>query len=143
MEEIRSLFERFESMPEEVNVNAVFGKPQVFEDRTVIPVAQFAYSFGAGFGGGSCPKCGAESEAGSEDAAYCDDISEDTDVIGGGGGGGGAHARPVAYIEITPEGTHVRPIIDEQKVALAGILLSVWAVGWVGIVLKAIFSPRG
>jgi hypothetical protein len=30
--------------------------------------------------------------------------------------------------------------MDQQKIALAGILLSVWAVGWAGVVLKTLFK---
>ena len=58
----------------------------------------------------------------------------------GGGGGAGAKARPLAYIEIGPEGTHIRPIQDEQKIDLAGILLVAWVCGWIGLVLKTIFK---
>jgi hypothetical protein len=52
----------------------------------------------------------------------------------------GAKARPLAYIEVGPEGTSVQPIMDEQKVAMAGILLSAWVIGWLGLVLKTLFK---
>jgi hypothetical protein len=38
---------------------------------------------------------------------------------GGGGGGGMATSRPIAAIEIGPEGVIVEPIIDVTKIVLA------------------------
>jgi hypothetical protein len=32
--------------------------------------------------------------------------------------------------------------MDEQKIALAGIFLSAWAVGWLAVVLKTLFKPH-
>lgn len=137
MDAIQALFERLEKVPEEVDVNAVFGKPEIVGERTLIPVAELRYGFGVGAGtapaSGAC--CTEEDEEPLEPA-------EDEDAPMGAGGGAGARTRPIAYIEIGPEGTHVKPIIDEQKVALAGIGLSIWAVGWVGLVLKTLFSRR-
>ena len=71
-----------------------------------------------------------------------DEVAEKQGQGMGGAGGIGAKARPIAYIEVGPEGTKVKNIVDEQKVALGGILLTAWAVGWIGLVLKTIFSPR-
>jgi uncharacterized spore protein YtfJ len=73
-----------------------------------------------------------------------EDLTESAaeDVAMGAGGGAGAHARPIAYIEVGPDGTRVKPIMDEQKVALAGILLGFWAIGWVGLVLKSLFGRK-
>ncbi|MHB1319751.1 MAG: hypothetical protein ACYCYF_14150, partial [Anaerolineae bacterium] len=79
----------------------------------------------------------AEGEACCEDEP-CDCAAHEP--ASGAGGGAGAHVRPIAYIEVGPDGTHVKPIVDEQKVALAGILLGFWAVGWVGLVLKTLFA---
>ena len=40
---------------------------------------------------------------------------------GGGGGGGQVNARPVGYIEVGPDGTRFRRIVDLRQVAaLAG-----------------------
>jgi uncharacterized spore protein YtfJ len=45
--------------------------------------------------------------------------SESVPNYGTGGGGGGAAARPVAAIEIGPQGVIVEPIIDVTKIVLA------------------------
>jgi uncharacterized spore protein YtfJ len=37
----------------------------------------------------------------------------------GGGGGGGSGGRPVAIIDIGPDGVSIKPIMDITKVALA------------------------
>ncbi len=164
MEELESMFERLAEVQEQIDVNAVFGEPRTVEGRTVIPVAEVSFGVGLGFGAGpaghycTCgcgchehePGCECECEPGGEHEPDCEcecdlececDHDMDETALGGGGGAGG-RARPVAYIEIGPEGTHIQPIINEQRVALAGILLGAWAVGWVGLVLKTIFAPR-
>lgn len=130
METIKSVMERIEKMPEEVNVDAVFGEPRTVEGRVVIPVAQISYAFGAGAGGSEAESAVESAEEGEEHPGF------------GGGGGGGAHARPIAYIEVGPEGTQVKSIQDDQKIALAGIFMVAWTVGWLGLVLKTIFGRR-
>ena len=50
--------------------------------------------------------------------------------------------RPVAVVEVTPENTWVKPIVDEQKLAFAGALLIGWAVFWVARTLVKIFGQR-
>ena len=144
MEQIKSLLEMMEKLPSEVNVDAVFGSPEEINGNVLIPVAEITYGYGIGFGS-------QEGDA-NEPAECCDtcecsdaDETETQEKSGhsvGGGGGIGAIARPIAYIEVGPEGAKVKSIVDEQKVALAGIFLSIWAVGWIGLVLKTIFSPR-
>lgn len=134
-EEMQAVFEKLEKVTQEVNVNAVFGKPEKVGDYTIIPVASVMYGLGAGAGSGPASQGLAE---GSAEPAP----EGESEVAGGAGGGAGAKARPIAYIEVGPEGTRVRPIMDEQKVALAGILMCIWAIGWVGAVLKAIFGRR-
>ena len=63
-----------------------FGKPVQLKDRTVIPVASVRTAGGYGFG--------------NDHQAH------------GGGGGGALDARPVGFIEITPEGTRFERIND-------------------------------
>ncbi|MBN1259579.1 MAG: hypothetical protein JXB35_02760, partial [Anaerolineae bacterium] len=65
---------------------------------------------------------------------------EEPTTSSGVGGGSGAHVRPLAYIEIGPEGTAIRSIEDEQKIALAGMLLGAWIFGWIGLILKTLFK---
>jgi uncharacterized spore protein YtfJ len=71
-----------------------FGKPVRAGDRAVVPVASVRVAGGGGGGRGP---------------------------TGGGGGGGQVNARPVGYIEIGPDGTRFRRIVDlGQVAALAG-----------------------
>ncbi len=127
--EIQTLLDSFADLRKKANVNACFGKPVTAEGRTVIPVAEVAYGFGLGVGHGPV----AEEEAPEEEAP---------EKAEGGGGGGGVKARPIAVVEVTPEGTRVEPIIDEQKVTLAGTLLIGWAVFWLARALVKIFGRQ-
>jgi hypothetical protein len=69
--------------------------------------------------------------------------ADDEDEAGeGGGGGGGANSHPVAVIEVTPEGTIVRAIVDETRVALAGIALAGWCVFWLLVTMRAVFGRK-
>jgi len=61
---------------------------------------------------------------------------------GGSGGSGGMSVRPVAVVEVTPESTVVKSVVDEQKLALAGALLIGWAVFWVTRTLVKIFGKQ-
>ena len=47
---LNRLFDAVERVRDTAQWRAAFGEPQVFEDRTVIPVAQVGYGFGLGFG---------------------------------------------------------------------------------------------
>jgi uncharacterized spore protein YtfJ len=147
-EEIQVVLDKLSAVTEEVNVDRVFGKPQQYGDRTVIPVATVMYgvAFGAGDSEGgvkSETSCCAE-----EEAACCaeETAAPEADKVpstgSGAGGAAGAIARPVAYIEIDAEGVHVKPIMNEQLVALAGICLGGWTIAWFGAVLMTIFGLR-
>lgn len=87
---------------EGVGADSVFGRPVEAGDRVVIPAATVIRAGGFGFGGGS------------------QDEGDDGDVQSGGGGGGGGHAlgRPVAAIDVGPEGVRVRPVIDFTHVGI-------------------------
>lgn len=127
MEQMQTLMDKIVEAPAQVSVDKVFGAAQQVEGRTLIPVAEISYGYGAGFG-----------MATDEEEPVAE--GEQPKGSGGGGGGVGAKARPLAYIEVGPEGTSVQPIMDEQKVAMAGILLSAWVIGWLGLVLKTLFK---
>jgi uncharacterized spore protein YtfJ len=148
METLDAFVERLGRISEEVNVDAVFGKPQTIEGRVLIPVAELSYGFGMGVGSGPSCDCACHSESADEGDSCCEEETceccEDHGgtIAGGGGGGAGAKARPIAYIEVGPEGTRVQPITDDGKIALAGILLGAWAIGWAGLVLKTLFTRR-
>jgi hypothetical protein len=77
----------------------------------------------------------AEAEAEIEATGEIEEIEE------GLGGGGGMVVRPLAVIELTPEGTLVKPIVDEQKVTLAGALLIGWIALCLARTLVRIFGP--
>ncbi|MEJ5310206.1 MAG: spore germination protein GerW family protein [Anaerolineae bacterium] len=154
MDELKTLLEKIGSIGDEINVDAVFGKPETVGDRVLIPVAEIAYGFGAGLGMGGQGECCC-AESGDKEACCCADKDEAGACCehdescecechaegagGGGGGGGGGVARPIAYIEVGPDGAKVEPIMDEQKIAFAGMLLGAWAIAWVGMVLVTLF----
>jgi uncharacterized spore protein YtfJ len=130
--EIQTLLDSFADLREKANVNACFGEPVTIEGRTVIPVAQVGYGFGLGVGHGMMVE--EEEEEADEEAA---------EKVGSGRGGvGGMKARPIAVVEVTPEGAQVKPVMDEQKVALAGILFAGWAVFCLARTLARIFERQ-
>lgn len=86
-----------------ISAGDVFSAPVEHGDTVVITAAAVSRGGGFGFGGGGEP-----TEHGVEGGA-------------GGGGGGGGEGRPVAVIEITPEGATVRPVFDVTKVGIAAI----------------------
>ncbi|HIP87438.1 MAG TPA: hypothetical protein EYH27_03250 [Anaerolineales bacterium] len=122
--DLQRLFDSVETLGRKANVNAAFGKPIATEGRTLIPVAEVSYGFGMSF---STVDGGEKTEA-PERAA--------------GGGGGGLRTRPIATIEVTPEGIRVEPLMDTGRIALAGILLSGWSIFWIARALMRIFGKR-
>jgi uncharacterized spore protein YtfJ len=123
------MFHVVEGLRDTASVDAAFGEPQEVEGRTFIPVAAVSRGFGMGFGQGTAP--------GDEDEEEGEPSSGE-----GGGTGGGAGARPVAVVEISSEETIVRPIIDETKVALAGVALLGWIAFWVAATVRSVFGGR-
>jgi uncharacterized spore protein YtfJ len=124
--EIQELLDTLADLREKADVNTCFGTPVTIEGRTVIPVAKIAYGFGMGIGHGIATE----------------EEPEETSGGAGAGGGGGVMAHPLAAVEVTSEGVWVDPIVDKQKMALAGILLSGWLVFWLAQVLIRIFGQR-
>ena len=130
---VQNLLDALADLRDTANVDAVFGEPTTVEGRTVIPVARVTYGFGMGIGRGTL-----SAKADAEEAAQ--DVAEKE---GSGAGGGVVTAHPLAVIEVTPEGTWVKPVIDEQKLALAAGLLGAWVVVWLARTLVRIFGqPR-
>ena len=93
----------------------VFGSPEHVGDRVVITASTFSRAGGFGFGGG-----GGKADSATEFGAG-----------GGGGGGGTSEGRPVAIIDIGPEGVTIRPVFDFTKLGLAALggALALWRVG--------------
>ena len=127
------LFDVVNKLHDTASADAVFGEPQEVEGRILIPVASVATGLGVGFGGGM-PEGETETEA--------PESPGEAEVPEGGGGGGGAKARPVAVIEVTESETIVRPIVDETKVALAGIALAGWTVFCLLVTIRRVFGKE-
>jgi uncharacterized spore protein YtfJ len=134
--EIQKLLEALADLREKADVDACFGEPVTIEGRTVIPVAKVTYGFAMGIGRAAA----AEEETAGETERQA---AEEADGDGGSGaGGGGMLAQPFAVVEVTPEGTRVQAIIDEQKVTLAVGLLAGWAIPWLARSLTKIFGRQ-
>ena len=121
------MFDTLEGLRSSASVDAAFGQPQETEGRTMIPVSAVHVGMGIGFGQGIVEEGAEPPESPDEPPA-------------GGGGGGAAGARPMAMIEITPDQTIIHPIVDETKVALAGIALGAWVFLVLFLTLRAIFG---
>jgi uncharacterized spore protein YtfJ len=131
-EEIQRLLDTFADLRESANVNACFGEPVTVEGRTVIPVAKVSYGFGMG----------AEHGASHEASPEATPDVEDAETWVRGPYGGGMRSSPLGVIEVTQEETRIEPVIDEQKVALMGMLIGAWSVFWLARVLVEIFGRR-
>jgi uncharacterized spore protein YtfJ len=103
------------------HADAVFSPPVESGEYKVITVAETRIGMGYGFGGGG--GIGENAEEGDEPAA--------AGYGSGGGGGGASMARPVAIIELGPNGARVEPIIDPTKIALAflSMLITIFSMG--------------
>jgi uncharacterized spore protein YtfJ len=92
-----------------ISVRDVFRDPVQSGDVVVVVAATISKGGGFGLGFGT-------------------DRAPEGPVVGGGSGGGaGGEGRPVAVIEITPEGTKVKPVIDFTRIGLA-VLTSAFAI---------------
>ncbi len=146
MDKFTSMLDQIVATVEKADVNVVFGEPKEVQGRVLIPVAEVAYGFGMGLGAASVEcscECGDEACAGHEEDACCSDAEEcacEDDDNEFGGGGAGVRVRPLAYIEVGADGARVVPIQDEQKIALMGIALGMWCIGWLGLVLRSLFK---
>jgi uncharacterized spore protein YtfJ len=137
---IEKLFQAVEGLRQTATADAAFGQPQEAEGRVIIPVSSVRTGFGLGFGRGTPYD---EPEESSVPWDMDETPADDEDEAGeGGGGGGGANSHPVAVIEVTPEGTIVRAIVDETRVALAGIALAGWCVFWLLVTMRAVFGRK-
>jgi uncharacterized spore protein YtfJ len=116
-----NLIEPIEKLFDKLKVDAVFGEPIKEDDVTLIPVADVGVGFG--FGSGQNPT--AEQEG------------DEAEIGQGMGGGGGGKASPRGYIKITPDGVTFESTMDENRVALAGIAMTAWAVFWITAAIRA------
>jgi uncharacterized spore protein YtfJ len=128
---LEDIFKAIEDMRDKASVNAVYGEPVQVGERTIIPVADIKYGFGLGYGEGPASRDGEE------------EPSAVTNASGqGGGAGGGIMARPVAVLEVSNDGVTVKPVMDEGRIAMAGIFTGVWFIFWVAKTLKAVFGRK-
>ncbi len=124
--DVDRFFSRFDDARKQASVDAVFGAPIESNGKTVIPIASATYGFGLGIGV-------------SESSAPAD--SEESNSSGGGGGGGYL-VRPMAVVVIDQDGVRIDPILNEGRIALAGILMGAWTVFWLGRVLLRWMSAK-
>jgi len=123
-----------ERMLDQLTVESVFGPPTKEGDVTIIPVAEMGLGFGFGFGQGFA----IEDEDGEEEKEEKEEKEEETANTGeGGGAGGGGKATPRGYIKITPEGVSFESIMDDNQVAMAGIMMTAWSVFWIAKAIRA------
>lgn len=93
--------------------SAVYSQPITRGDILVITAAEVVAGGGYGFAAGMGPRQRAFTAGGEETK------KEETGAGVGGGGGGGSNARPVAVVEVGPQGVQVHPIIDRTKIGIA------------------------
>jgi uncharacterized spore protein YtfJ len=138
---LERLFEVLDGLRQTATADAAFGQPREAGGRVIIPVSAVGTGFGLGFGRGT-PKV--KPDLASEVPWDMEGASEKDDGDGaeGGGGGGRARSHPVAAIEVTPEGTIIRAIVDETRVAIAGIVLAGWAIFCLLVTIRAVFGRR-
>jgi uncharacterized spore protein YtfJ len=143
-EDIQRLLDTFADLRESANVNACFGEPVTVEGRTVIPVAKVSYGFGMGAEHGAPPGAAPQTSPQRSPRALPEASGEveSPETWARGPHGGGMKSSPLGVIEVTREETRIEPVIDEQKVALIGMLVGAWSVFWLGRVLVAIFGRR-
>ena len=123
---LNRLFDAVERVRDTAQWRAAFGEPLVFENRTVIPVAQVGYGFGLGFGH--------PTEIPEEEAALA--------AEGQGGVGGGAMSRPLGAIVVGQNDVYFEETVDAGKISLAGILLAGVIVVQLAATLRAVLARR-
>jgi len=129
---LERMFDAVEQLRGMSSADAAFGEPREVEGRVLIPVAQVRAGLGLGFGQRAPDEVREEGEVEGESVAPQD-----------GGAGYGTRARPIAVIEVTPERTVVRPIVDETRIAMAGLLLMGWIVFWMAMTVRKVFGKGG
>lgn len=94
---------------------AVYGEPVASGEYTVITASEILVAAGSGYGVGG----GTGAETLEEETAVEGEEDEGTGFGGGGAGGGVSMGRPVATINIGPNGVQVQPVVDVTKIGLA------------------------
>jgi uncharacterized spore protein YtfJ len=94
---------------------AVFGEPVTQGEYMLITASEISVGMGYGYGGGGGVGSSEDDEEEGEESGRGEAVGYGT----GGGGGGMTGARPVAVIEIGPNGVRVEPVVDPTKIVLA------------------------
>ena len=114
----KQAFELMDRLFETASPASVYSEPIEAGEYKVITASEVSVGLGYGFGGGGgfgdIPSEGQDGNA--EEAG---DAGKGGGIGAGGGGGGGSLGRPVAAIEIGPQGVRVEPIVDPTKIAIA------------------------
>ena len=119
---VDEFFATFERAQNSASIDNVYGQPITYGDSVIVPVASVSQFFGVGLGVGT---------------------NQSGDKPNGGIGGGGTartKARPVALVEIMPDGVDIHPVIDENRALTAGLLFAAWAVFWAARTLVKLFK---
>lgn len=131
---VEKVLKPIDKLLERLSVDTVFGKPTREGDTTVIPVADVTVGFGYGYGEGGS---GQQPTGGEDEGAGYSASAEGDSSGSGGGGGAGGRATPRGYLKITPDGVTYEPIVDQGRLALAGIALSAWIFFWIAKTIRA------
>lgn len=94
---------------------AVYGEPVASGEYAVITASEILVAAGSGYGVGG----GTGAETLETETAVEGEEDEGTGFGGGGGGAGVSMGRPVATIDIGPNGVQVQPVVDVTKIGLA------------------------
>jgi uncharacterized spore protein YtfJ len=113
--------DEFADTRKQASVDAVFGTPIESEGKTVIPIASVAFGFGMGGGSSEPAPAPAQNAKGSSDI--------------GGGMGSGYITRPMALAVIDKDGVQIKPIMNEERIAILGIMTGAWSVFWLARIL--------
>ena len=120
-----TLSEMLERIRATARIELVYGKERKVGDKTLIPIAAVAYTFGAGAGGGTAP------------ASNGDDGGVEAPMGGGGGGGGAVRVLPVGVLEVDGDETRLVPIIDWTRIITTALTaFGIW------MVFRTIFRRR-
>ena len=93
----------------------VYSEPVAAGEYAVITASEILVAAGSGYGVGG----GTGAETLEAETAVEAEEDERTGLGGGGGGGGVSMGRPVATINIGPNGVQVQPVVDVTKIGLA------------------------
>lgn len=107
----------------------VFSQPVESGEYKVLTASSVSVAMGFGYSRGGGESISEKAESENEEAS-----SPSIWKTMGGGGGGASAARPVAAIELGPNGVRVEPIVDITKIGLAFITMMI---SMITIVAKA------